>query len=289
MPAEPRYSECYYQSSDGLRLYYRDYATAAEPSASPIICLPGLTRNSADFKALAEWLSSDRRVIAPDLRGRGKSEYDGNLQNYRPDRYVEDVWTLLDELNIEQVIVVGTSLGGWMSMLMAQDRPGALAGVIMNDIGPEIDPAGLRRVQESAGRLPKVSSLAEAIEQTRLAYSLAFPDWPEKAWRAYAETTYHETSDDHYDLNSDRNIGEASRAGVSGLRHDPWLLFDALRRVPTLVIRGAISDILSAETLLKMEQRHPRLRTATVRNRGHAPLLDEPEAVDAITVFLASL
>ncbi len=171
-------------------------------------------------------------------------------------------------------------------MIMARERPAAIAAVIMNDIGPELDPVGLARVQANAGLLPPVADWYEAVEQTRQYYHTVFPDWPDSKWLYYAQSTYRQTDDGFLDINMDRNVGVAAREGTSGLRQDPWQLFDALLPIPLLVLRGENSDLFSAATLEKMQLRKPDLTAVVVRNRGHAPYLDEKEAIDAIRKFL---
>lgn len=283
--AEHRYE--YLRSRDGLSLFYRDYRHESEKP--PVLCLPGLTRNSGDFAPLARLLAKDRRVICPDLRGRGASDHDPNWRNYHPARYCEDVWDLLDASDAESVIVIGTSLGGLMAMMMAHQQPTRVRAVIMNDIGPEMNPAGIARVVAGAGRLDAVDTFAQAVEQVRSIYEVAFPDWNDAQWAYYTEITYCETEVGRYDLNFDRNIGHAAREGVSGLAEDPWALFDSLGEKPALVVHGAISDILTTEIIDRMRARKPDLEVATVSNRGHAPLLDEKEAVDAISTFIAAI
>lgn len=281
------YEERYVDAADGLRLYCRDYPNPSPRSA--VLCLPGLTRNSCDFAPLATHLSESRRVLCPDLRGRGKSGYDPTWRNYHPGQYAADLWQLLDTLQVEKVVVIGTSLGGWMAMLLNHQRPGRIAGVVMNDIGPEADPGGIARVVSTAGRLDVVGSLTEAIEQAKSVYSIAFPDWSEEQWQTYTEATYRPLDDGRFDMNFDRNIGHAAREGVSGLDIDPWAMFNGLADVPTLLIHGVLSDILTAPIIDKMHEQKPDLQVVPVRNRGHAPLLDEQEAVDAITTFLESI
>ncbi len=283
---DSRITEEYYKSSDGLHLFYRSFYRQSAIEVDPVICLPGLTRNSCDFDDLALLLSNRRRVITTDLRGRGRSEYDPDRTNYHPAQYVADIWDLLDHLNVSRVIVIGTSLGGWMAMIMADERPATIAGVVMNDIGPELDPVGVARVQASAGLLPPVADWNEAIVQVRQHYELAYPDWPESKWLSFAKRTYSQSGNGDLDINLDRNVGVASREGKSGLLQDPWLLFDALLPIPLLVLRGERSDILANETLEKMRLRKPDLTAVIVRNRGHAPYLDEAEAIDAIERFL---
>jgi pimeloyl-ACP methyl ester carboxylesterase len=283
-----RFTEREYESQDGLRLYYRDYGPRSDTGALPVVCLHGLTRNSRDFAFIAEYLAEYRRVIAPDLRGRGRSEYDADWHNYSPYRYVADLWTLLDELEIGRLIVLGTSLGGLMTAIMASERPEAMLAAVINDIGPEIDPTGIARISADVGTLPVVTTWDEAIEQTRRNYEFALPDLSGEAWRWYAQSTYRQIDDITLDMNFDRNIGVAFRAGVSGLQHDPWALFDALHDMPTLVLRGETSDILAQATVEKMRARYPQLTSATIRNRGHAPLLNEPDSIAAISGFFAA-
>jgi len=281
------YEERYVEAADGVRLYCRDYPNSSPQSA--VLCLPGLTRNSCDFAPLATHLSESRRVLCPDLRGRGKSQYDPKWRNYHPGQYAADLWQLLDTLQVEKVVVIGTSLGGWMAMLLNHQRPGRIAGVVMNDIGPEADPGGIARVVSTAGRLDIVGSIAAAIEQAKSVYSIVFPDWSEEQWQAYTEATYRQLDDGRYDLNFDRNIGHAAREGVSGLDIDPWTMFNGLANVPTLLIHGVLSDILTDPIIEKMHEQKPDLQIMPVRNRGHAPLLDEQEALNAITTFLESV
>jgi len=273
-------------SSDGLKLYYRDFG--AENPGTPVVCLPGLTRNSRDFEDLANYLSDRRRVITTDLRGRGFSDYDPNWQNYHPLTYVNDVWTLLDHLGIDKVIVVGTSLGGLCSMVMSATRPERMAGVIMNDIGPEINPAGIARVQEYTGRLAPVSSWDEAIEQTRAIYGdwlpgLSGEDWKKMAWRAYREG-----EDGVPRLDMDPNIGEAVRK-VGAQKGDPWELFDSFGDMPVMVLWGVLSDILTRDIVDRMAARKPDLQVVAIPDRGHVPLLNEPECLAAIDRFLEAV
>ncbi|MEX2495385.1 MAG: alpha/beta hydrolase [Woeseia sp.] len=273
-------------SHDGLRLFYRDFAGGH--SACPVLCLPGLTRNSRDFSDLAKHLSPARRVLAPDLRGRGLSEHDPEWRNYHPGTYLRDIWSLLDELGIERVIVIGTSLGGLIAMGMAVQNADRLAAVVMNDVGPEIAPEGLARISKYTGRLPPVASWEQAIAQTKSVYGESWPGLTEQEWRKMAERAYCAGPDGLPKLDSDPAIGRAVRE-LGPQSGDPWQVFDALGETPTLVLRGEHSDILSEETLHRMRQRKPDLVTVTVANRGHVPLLDEPDCIEAIDNFLGSL
>ncbi len=276
-------NEHYFNSTDGLRLYYRDFG--ADRPGTPIVCLPGLTRNSRDFEDLANDLSDRRRVITPDFRGRGYSEHDPVWQNYHPATYVQDTWTLLDTLGIEQVIVVGTSLGALCAMAMSAQHPERIAGVVMNDIGPEINPAGIRRVQEYAGRVPPVRSWEEAADQARQLYGEWLPgltdaDWQKMAWRGYREN-----AEGIPELDIDKNIGEAVRK-IGPQKGDPWALFDSLKDTPVLLLWGVMSDILTKDIVDRMKARKPDLEVVAVPDRGHVPLLDEPECLAAVDNFL---
>ena len=273
----------FYKSSDGLKLYYRDFG--ADNPGTPIICLPGLTRNNRDFEDLANYLSDRRRVITTDLRGRGFSEHDPEWKNYHPLTYVNDVWTLLDHLDIEKIAVIGTSLGGLCAMVMSATQNDRVAGAVMNDIGPEINPAGVARVQEYTGRIPPVTSWDEAVEQTKMIYGdwlpgLSDADWQKMAWRAYRED---ENGVPRLDI--DNNIGEAVRQ-VGPQKGDPWALFESFGDKPVTLLWGVMSDILTEDIIEKMVERKPDLNVVPVANRGHVPLLDEPESIAAIDAFL---
>jgi len=282
----PEQGTARYRSSDGLSLFYREYPAEIPGDSDPVICLPGLTRNSLDFVFLASRLGRRRRVITPDLRGRGESQYDEDRTHYHPGQYADDIFELMDQLQIPRVAIVGTSLGGLTAMVMAARRPAAVSAVVMNDVGPEIDPTGLARILASAGLVPEAADWDEAVQILKQHYGVVYPDWSDHRWLAFARTTYRESHGGRLDIQMDRNIGLAVREGTSGLREDPWLLFDALQGKPVLVLRGAISDILSPDILARMRLRKPDLEVAVVPGRGHAPFLDEPEAVDAIETFL---
>jgi pimeloyl-ACP methyl ester carboxylesterase len=283
------FTEKFFSSRDGLQLYYRDYA--GDTSKAPVLCLHGLTRNSRDFAALADHIAPARRVIVPDQRGRGRSQYDTHWLNYHPGTYVDDMWTLLNELSIERVIVVGTSLGGLMAMLMAAMRGQKLAGVVLNDIGPEVDPAGVARIQSYAGRLPPVRNWDNAAAQMKMTFGLALPEYTEQQWLAFARQTFDEGDGGVPRLAADSKIGDAIRSipAPPGATQAMWVAFGQLRNIPALALRGAHSDLLSAATFERMSREVPSLVAVTVPNRGHAPQLDEPESLRAIDAFLARL
>ena len=283
------FAEKFYRSRDGLQLYYRDYA--GDASKAPVLCLHGLTRNSRDFAALAEHIAPTRRVIVPDQRGRGRSQYDPHWLNYHPGTYVDDMWTLLAELSVPRLVVVGTSLGGLLAMLMAATRSQMLAGVVLNDIGPEIDPTGAARIQSYAGRLPPVHTWDDAAAQMKMTFGLAMPEYNDAQWLAFARQSFDAGDDGVPRLASDPKIGDAIRSipPPPGATQAMWLAFGQLRSMPALAFRGAHSDLLSAATFERMQREVPSLVAVTIANRGHAPQLDEPDALRAIDAFLSGL
>lgn len=283
MTADP--ADYYYSSTDGLRLYCRIY-TPTRSAGSPVVCLPGLTRNSRDFSALAVHLRAEREVLTADLRGRGRSAWDPDPSHYQLPVYVEDVWSLLDSRALTRVLVVGTSLGALIAMAMAATRPDRIAGIILNDAGPELDPVGLRRIAGYAGKLPPVASWAEAVAQTKSVYGLALPGLSDEEWLAYARCAYRESAAGTPIPDMDPKISEAFNKPPS-TPGDLWPLFSLIQGVPMLVIRGALSDILSVATVARMLREKPYIEIITVANRGHTPLLNEPECLKSIDAFLA--
>jgi pimeloyl-ACP methyl ester carboxylesterase len=276
-----------YPSRDGLQLYCRDYGDRKTHKQLPLICLHGLTRNSRDFERLASELSADCRVLCPDFRGRGESGYDPDWRNYHPAQYARDIELLIARLGLEQFRLLGTSLGGMVATLLAGSLPSQVAAVVLNDIGPEIHPLGLSRIVESAGLLADAPSFADALANTKANYELALPGWSEEDWCWYTNNTYRAAAGRTYTLNYDRQIGTAVRAGLAGIPGDPYTVFDALAALPTLLVRGELSDVMTADIAARMQTRKPDLRIVCVANRGHVPILDEPEAIDAIKEFLA--
>ena len=285
----PIYSEQTYRSRDGLQLYYRDYP--GDSKKVPVLCLHGLTRNCRDFEALALRITPGRRVITPDFRGRGRSQYDSMWMNYHPMTYVDDMWSLLREIGVDRVIAIGTSLGGLVAMLMGAVRAQTFAGVVLNDIGPEIDPVGAARIRSYAGRFPPPRSWDDAIEQMKVAFGAALPEFTEQQWREFVRLSYSEDSTGSPRLDADPRIGDAVRTiqPPPGASQGMWLAFNSLRNTPTLAIRGALSDLLSVQVFDRMQREHPNLRGVTIENRGHVPQLDEPQSRAALEQFLASL
>ena len=278
----------YFAAPDGLRLHYRDYATAHTRSRLPVLCLPGLTRNCRDFEDLAPRLGSKRRVIAADLRGRGLSARDPDWRRYRPDIYLADIAALLDAAGAERVVIVGTSLGGLLAMLFAAVAPARVAAVVLNDIGPEVDPVGRARIAAYVGRSPAVRNWDEAAAQCRATYGVALPGLDDRDWIKLARRAFREV-DGVPELDMDPLIGEAVRKPPPGVPQDLWAIYPLLRTLPMLTLRGELSDVLSPATVARMQSEKPDLVVVTVPRRGHPPLLDEPQSQAALDAFLSGL
>jgi pimeloyl-ACP methyl ester carboxylesterase len=279
------YDDFWLTTEDGLRLYARDYPNPDSPLT--VLCLHGLTRNSADFAELAEALAPTCRVIVLDQRGRGRSDYDANPANYQIPTYVRDTLTLLDTLQLERVALIGTSMGGLISMTLESLQPQRVGGIVLNDVGPVVEPAGIARIQSYVGKGGNLSSWGDAVRVTRENNRIAFPDFGDADWDAFARRMYHLDADGIPQSTYDAAIAQPLNADTStAVPPDLWPLFDSVAELPMLVIRGAHSDILSAATVAEMARRHPGLRHVEVANRGHAPMLDEPEALAAIQAFL---
>lgn len=275
-----------FRAQDGLTLYYRDYGDPLSP-APPVLCLAGLTRNSRDFDDLATRLSSTRRVVALDYRGRGRSEHDPDWRNYAGPVYLSDIRHLLTAAGLHKVAVVGTSMGGLVAMAMGAALPTALAGVILNDVGPNIDDSGSQRILRYIAKDRPQPNWATAVQH--LKDTLPFLSFDnERDWRRFAEGTYREGDDGqlHFDWDIDivRPLLETDFEPP-----DYWALFRSLAGVPVLAIRGGLSDILTAETLHEMAAAHPDFTHITLPEVGHTPSLKEPDSLKAIDEFLARL
>jgi len=278
--------EYWFESHDGLKLCARVYASGAA-DAPVVLCLHGLMRNGRDFAALATRLSARCRVIVPDVRGRGSSARDPNSGNYQLPVYVRDLQPLLAGLGVARVSIIGTSMGGLMAMLLAATQPGLVARIVLNDVGPEVDPKGVERIRSYAGQGAPVRSWEEAVAQVRRNYGPAWPGLSDERWGEIARLSFRENAQGIPEADADPRIAEPLRSNTASAAPDLWPLWGAVK-VPVLAIRGAGSDILSAATLERMQREKPDLRTLIVANRGHAPLLDEPECVAAIETFLAA-
>lgn len=286
MPAN--YRDVWVRTADGLRVHARDYPN--DRAALTVLCLHGLTRNAADFEELAAHLGDRYRVVVMEQRGRGESDWDPTPANYHLGSYVADVAALLAQLGLERVAVVGTSMGGLMAMTLAAAAPEHYAGLVINDIGPVVEASGLARIRGYVGRGGAVSSWDEAVAATRANNDSAFPGLSEAAWLAFARRLYRERPDGALEPAYDPAIAEPMNASeAAAVPPDLWELFDGLAGVPMLIVRGALSDILSAATVAEMTRRHPGAVAVEIADRGHAPMLTEPPALAAIDDFLAAV
>jgi pimeloyl-ACP methyl ester carboxylesterase len=276
---------------DGLRLHVRCYGRASA-AGIPVVCLPGLARTAADFDALATELSRDgphpRRVIALDYRGRGLSQYDRDPANYSLPVELADVLAVVTALEAFPAVFIGTSRGGILTMLLAAVRPSAIAGAVLNDIGPVIEPQGLMRIKSYVGKLPQPRTFAEGAEILRRLFHSQFPRLGPDDWLAAAHRMFKE---ENGLLVTTYDPKLATAMGAINLEQPMpalWKEFDALTHVPVMVIRGANSDILSASTVAQMKARHPALETIEVPDQGHAPLLAEADTISLIARFAAA-
>lgn len=283
---EKRYRDGFVTVADGLRLHFRDYpGSSAKP---PLLCLPGLTRNVRDFADLGELYSPDWRVLALDFRGRGLSEYDPLPYRYTAPTYAADVVQLLDHLRVAEAVFVGTSLGGLVTMIVAAMAPQRIAAAILNDVGPELSRAGVDRIRTIVGKDIRFGSWDDAADAVaannrHIPERYSHADWLTAAHRVCRE------KDGAIVFDYDMAIVKPFEAQGAVPTVDIWPLFQALGKKPLLVVRGEQSDLLSAGALEKMHQLVPDMKSVTVTGAGHAPTLDEPEAVAAIDRFLASL
>lgn len=283
---EARYRDRYFTLSDGLKLHFRDYPGPAD--RPPLLCLPGLTRNARDFAHLAERHSPAFRVIVLEFRGRGLSDYDPVPARYNPLVYARDVIELLDGLAVAQAIFVGTSLGGLVTMTIGALAPQRIAAAILNDVGPELGQVGLDRILNYVGRGQRFTNWEQAAAAIADAQGNAFPDYGPADWIATAHRNCREDGGEIV-FDYDMAIADAFVTAGPTPKIDMWPLFGALALKPLLVVRGALSELLAADTFARMRVAAPQAQFVEVPRVGHAPMLDEPEAVSAIDAFLAGL
>lgn len=288
----PPFTEITFTSADGLRLYARDYAATLGAAKCPVICIHGLTRNSADFEEVAPWLASlGRRVLAVDVRGRGLSAYDSNVDHYSIGQYVADVVLLAHKLGIGRAVFIGTSMGGLITMALAMKHLHLVAGAVLNDIGPVLSEAGLNRIANYSGKANSFANWDEAVDYVTTINQSAFPGYAREEWERWAKRAFQQADNGNWILKYDPNIAAPLRMGK--LKASSWGAKFAFRRLagkrPTLLIRGALSDLLESEQAAYMRQVAPGLRYVEVAQVGHAPMLTEPEASTALRQFLAEV
>ena len=253
---------------------------------TPALCIHGLTRNAGDFEELAPLIAkTGRNVVAVTLRGRGASDRDANYLNYHPVTYRDDIAKILDALEIAQAVFVGTSLGGIVTMLTNEAAPARVKAAILNDVGPELAPEGLARIAGYVGvDAGPAASIKEAADRIKAINQVAFPDASDDEWIKFAHRTFRETKSGGWELDYDPNIAKALIE--VGPAPDLWPAFQSLKDTPTLVVRGALSDLLSQEIVGKMRAVHPSFDYVEVPRIGHAPMMTEPAAIKAVESFL---
>ncbi|MFW2830837.1 alpha/beta fold hydrolase [Sphingomonas sp. ID0503] len=279
------YTDGYWWSRDNLRLHYRDYPGRADRPT--ILCIPGLTRNARDFAALAERLSPEWRVICVELRGRGESAYAPDAMTYVPPIYLQDLDALLTDAKIDRFVAFGTSLGGILTMLLASAEGDRLAGYLLNDIGPHIEEAGLARIRGYVGRGSSWPTWLHAARVKAELHGHAFPDYALEDWLAMAKRLCRLTSSGRIVADYDSKIAEPFRVPNGAAGFDMWTLLPKLGGKPGLLVRGALSDIISTATADRMASALPDMERLTLPRVGHAPTLDEPGCGEAIDRLLA--
>lgn len=282
----PAYENRYWTSADGLKLHYRHYP--GDMAKPPLLCMAGLTRNARDYDALAARLAGSRRILAVNLRGRGGSEYARDPMTYIPATYVEDVQRLIAELQLTRVIAVGTSLGGIVTMLLKQ-AGAPIAGAIINDVGPDIDPRGLARIRGYVGRASSFPTWMHAARAVQDNNADVYPDWGIEEWLAMAKRLYRLTSAGRIVLDYDLKIAEPFRVPGGETGPDMWSALATLRDVPVLLVRGGRSDVLTPQTAERMIAALDRGELVTVPGVGHTPTLVEPMLHAPIDRLLAQV
>jgi pimeloyl-ACP methyl ester carboxylesterase len=273
---------------DGLKLHVREYGARTAPGL-PVVCLPGLTRTVADFEALAAELSNGpvhRRVVAIDSRGRGQSEYDHNPENYNFTTELADIVSVLIARAVGAAVFVGSSRGGILAMLLGTAHPTAIAGIVLHDIGPVIEPKGLARMKSYVGKLPRPRNIEEAADILRRLMNVQFPKLTTDQWLADARRTWRMTNNGLQQTHDPRLARTLAGFDISRPLPPLWNEFDALARVPMLVIHGANSDVLSAATMTAMRARRGKMESIEVADQGHVPWLEGDDLLRQIASFV---
>jgi pimeloyl-ACP methyl ester carboxylesterase len=278
--------EYFVKAQDGIATFVVDHPAAGTETGPPIICLHGLTRNHKDFRDLIEPLQGmGRRVVVLDVRGRGKSDRDPNPSNYNPLIYAQDIMGIMGHLTITRAVFIGTSMGGIITMILGSFAPQVIAGAVFNDIGPEVDPQGIKRIQSYVGKIGVLKNWDDAATVLRSAGASTYPDRDFAFWQDFAKRNMIET-DDGIIFDYDPAIANFAAAPSDGPAPTMWPQFEAFKTIPTAVIRGATSDLLSADIVARMKLAKPDLVVAEVPKVGHAPMLNEPEAWSAISSII---
>jgi pimeloyl-ACP methyl ester carboxylesterase len=278
----------FFAAPDGLKLHMRDYGSPRSPGL-PVVCLAGLSRNAADFGPLAEALAGDRqrRVVAIDYRGRGLSDFDADWRNYEIPVENADIEAMLTAAEVHTAVFIGTSRGGFHVMSLAVRRPDLVAGAVLNDIGPAIEPRGFTRIRQYLRHMATPGSLPDAVDCVKKIMSAQFPALSDADVETYARATFQK-ADGSFGLTFDpKLVKPLEKLDLDEPQPAAWPLFDALVEIPLLVIRGSNSDVLAPATLAEMAHRHKRCATYIAEGQGHAPLLYDKESIGRIADFIA--
>lgn len=284
---QSRWTDHYLWTSDNVRLHYRDFAGGREGQPA-LLCLPGLTRNARDFESLSDRLSPRFRVVTPSFRGRGDSGYARDPLSYVPLSYLQDLGRLLEHAGLARLIIIGTSLGGLMGLLLDGTQRSRIAGLVLNDLGPAMEEAGLQRVRAQVGRGGNWPTWLTAARDIARRQADIYPGWKLEQWLAHAKRLCRVSREGRIVWDYDPEIAAPFSLPNADPQLDLWSALDGYRGRPVLSIRGERSDVLSAATQLRMAERLPELRAVTVPRVGHAPTLEETEAAEAIEQFLAA-
>lgn len=284
------YTEKHCSSLDGLNLYYRTYGDR-DAKGTPVLCLAGLTRNSRDFDELAPHLCKDRYVICPDYRGRGKSDHAPDFRSYSPENYVMDLAQILMAEQVPRVTVIGTSLGGLLGLAVSSFAPDTIAGLLLNDVGPDIGGDGEGRIMDLVGNDERYDSLEDAIVSAKKQLLDTYPDWTEDNWMTYARATFtYVAEDNNYGYSYDMRLRDALLEQIANNdRPDLWGMFEGIADRPVMLVHGERSDVLDRSTIDRMMEVKPDLRFVGVANRGHVPTLTEPHCLPDVLDFVRSL
>jgi pimeloyl-ACP methyl ester carboxylesterase len=284
--SDQAFADGHWQGADGLTLHFRDYPGRAD--RPPLVCIPGLTRNVRDFEPLADAFAGEWRVVVLELRGRGESDYAKDAASYEAATYIADIEALLAQLKIGTFVAVGTSLGGVLTILLAA-RGAPIAAALLNDIGPTIEETGLARIRELVGQGRSYPTWVHAARSLHETSGSVYPDYELADWLRFAKRVMTVSSNGRIVSDYDMRIAEPFQEARGGRSEPLWAALTALEDRPVCVLRGELSDLLSAETLTEMGQVLPGLDAVTVPRVGHVPTFEEPESRAALARLLAKV
>ena len=264
------------------RMAYLEWGDPRNPNV--VVCVHALTRCARDFEALARVLCGHYRVVCPDVVGRGDSEWLADPMHYGFPQYLADMTTLIARLDVAQIHWVGTSMGGLIGMFLAAQKSTPVGRLVLNDAGPVVTRVSLERIATYVGVAPTFHSIDEAEAAVR-AISTPFGPHSDDEWRFLTEVILRKNADGSFRLHYDPRIGEPLRAHLPDKDLEFWEIYDAIR-CPTLVVRGAESDLLTRATCDQMTKRGPKARLAEIPGVGHAPTLMHQDQIEIVRAFL---